>query len=118
MTLFRLLLIAIIVTVGVFTIMVVGQQGPNFLTPFFTDILKVGWAGQFNMDFASLLIMCSVWLMWRHHFSPLGLLFGVVIFVGGAPFLSGYLLIVMAKGKPDMTELLLGRARAAGLKDA
>ena len=53
--------------------------------------------------------------MWRHHFSPTGLLFGLVIFVGGAPFLCSYLLVVIAKDKPDMAELLLGKTRVAAL---
>jgi hypothetical protein len=116
MTLFRLLLVAIIATVGAYTVFVVGQHGMDFLTPFIGDIAKMGWPGQFNMDFASFLILSSLWLMWRHHFSPLGLLFGVVIFAGGAPFLCSYLLIVMMKDKADSAELLLGKSRAAALR--
>ena len=54
--------------------------------------------------------------MWRHHFSPLGLLFGIVIFAGGAPFLCGYLLVLMLNDKADMAELLLGKTRVAALK--
>jgi hypothetical protein len=116
MTLLRMLLIAIIAVVGVYTALVIGQHGIDFATPFFTDIAKMGWPGQFNMDFWSLLILGSVWLMWRHHFSAAGLLFGLVIFVGGAPFLSSYLLVVIAKDRPDVAELLLGKGRAAALK--
>jgi hypothetical protein len=116
MTLFRLLLALIVATVGVYTIFVVRQHGLDFVTPFFGDITEMGWPGQFNMDFWSFLILGSLWLMWRHHFSPLGLLFGLVIFVGGAPFLCSYLLIVMAKDRPDMAELLLGKSRVATLR--
>lgn len=116
MTLFRLLLIAIIAVVGVYTVLVIGQHGIDFLSPFYGDIAKMGWPGQFNMDFHAFLILGSLWLMWRHHFSPAGLLFGLVIFVGGAPFLCSYLLIVMAKDKPDGAELLLGKIRAAAPK--
>ncbi len=116
MTLFRMLLVAIIAIVGVYTVMVIGQHGIDFVTPFFTDIAKMGWPGQFNMDFWSFLILGSVWLMWRHHFSMLGTLFGLIIFVGGAPFLCIYLLVVMAKDRPDTAELLLGKTRVAELK--
>ena len=116
MTLFRLVLIAIITFVGAYTVAVVGKHGVDFVSPFFGDIAEMGWAGQFNMDFWSFLILGSIWLMWRYHFSSLGLLFGLVIFVGGALFLCSYLLIVIAKDRPDVAELLLGKARAAALK--
>jgi membrane protease YdiL (CAAX protease family) len=110
---FRLLLAAIVATVGAYTAVVIGQHGIDFLSPFFRDIAKMGWPGQFNMDFWSFLILGSIWLMWRHHFSPLGLLFGLCIFAGGAPFLSAYLLVASFQAKGDVKELLLGKRRAA-----
>lgn len=117
MTVFRLILIAIIVVVGIYTAVVINHHGVDFLTPFYADIAKMGWPGQFNLDFHAFLILGSLWLMWRHHFSPLGLLFGLVIFAGGAPFLCGYLLVVMAKDKADIAELMLGKGRVAALRN-
>lgn len=116
MTLFRLLLIAIVAIVGLYTVVVIGEHGIDFLTPFYGDIAKMGWPGQFNMDFHAFLILGSVWLMWRHHFSPLGIFFGLVIFAGGAPFLCCYLLVVLARDKADIAEMLLGKKRVAALK--
>ena len=113
MTLLRLLLAAIIATIGGYTVLVVANHGWNFLPVYFGDIAKMGWPGQFNMDFSALLVLGSVWLMWRHHFSPLGLLFGLVIFVGGAPFLCSYLLVASFQTNGDVKELLLGKTRAS-----
>jgi hypothetical protein len=110
---FRILLVAIIAIVGIYTIFVIGEYGMDFLSPFYADIAKMGWPGQFNMDFHSFLILGSVWLMWRHHFSPLGLLFGLLIFAGGAPFLCGYLLVTSFQVNGDVKALLLGKQRAA-----
>lgn len=118
MSLFRLLLIFIVAIVGLYTVAVIGKHGVDFLTPFCADIAKMGWPGQFNMDFHAFLILGSVWLMWRHHFSPLGIVFGVVIFAGGAPFLCSYLLVVLAKDKADIAELFLGKSRVAALKQS
>jgi hypothetical protein len=115
MTSFRLLLVAIVAIVGAYTVAVIGRHGMDFATPFFTEIVKMGWQGQFNLDFWSFLILGSLWLMWRHHFSPTGLLFGLIIFAGGAPFLCSYLLVIMAKDRPDIAELVLGRVRAKAL---
>ena len=113
MTFFRIILVAIIAAVGVYTIVVIGENGTDFITPFFADIAETGWPGQFNMDFWSFLILGSTWLMWRHHFSPLGLLFGLLIFAGGAPFLCTYLLVASFRAGGDVKELLLGRHRVA-----
>lgn len=113
MNLFRLLLIAIIATVGIYTINVIASHGWGLLPIFYGDIAKMGWPGQFNMDFHAFLILGSVWLMWRHHFSPLGLLFGLCIFAGGAPFLCAYLLVASFQAKGEVKVLLLGKQRAA-----
>jgi hypothetical protein len=111
MTGFRILLVAIITIVGVYTMFVVGEHGMDFLSPFYGDIAKMGWPGQFNMDFHAFLILGSVWLMWRHHFSPLGIFFGLVIFAGGAPFLCVYLLVASFQAHGDVKEMLLGKLR-------
>lgn len=113
MNLFRLLLIAIIAIVGLYTVVVIGQHGVDFLTPFYADIAQMGWPGQFNMDFHAFLILGSLWLMWRHHFSGLGLLFGLIIFVGGAPFLCTYLLVASFKADGNIMVLLLGEQRTS-----
>ena len=112
MTAFRVLLVAIIIVVGGYTAFVVADHGLNFLPYYFDDIGKMGWPGQFNMDFSAMLLLGSLWLMWRHHFSPLGLLFGLVIFVGGAPFLCSYLRVVGFKANGEVKRLLLGNERA------
>lgn len=113
MPLFRLILVAIILIVGGYTIPVLANYGWNFMPFYLADIAKMGWAGQFNVDFGAFLLLGSIWLMWRHHFTPLGLLFGLVIFAGGAPFLCGYLLIASLQTKGDVKALLLGSKRAA-----
>lgn len=112
MPLFRLLLITIIATVGVYTAITISRHGLGLLPIFFGDIAKIGWPGQFNMDFLSFLILGSVWLTWRHQFSPLGLFFGFLVFAGGAPFLCSYLLIASFRANGDVKILLLGEKRA------
>lgn len=113
MNLFRLLLIAIITGVGIYTITVIANHGWGLLPIFFGDIAAMEWPGQFNMDFLSFLILGSVWLMWRHHFATIGLFFGLCIFAGGAPFLCTYLLVASFQAKGDVKGLLVGKQRAA-----
>ena len=109
---FRLLLIAIIAILSLYTVVVISQQGVDFLTPFYADIAKMGWPGQFNMDFHAFLILGSIWLMWRHHFSGAGILLGLLVFPLGAPYLCSYLLVASFKANGDAKTLLLGIERA------
>lgn len=112
----RLLLIILFVVIAGYTAVTVANHGWTLVPIFFGDILKMGWPGQFNVDFSCFLILSATWLSWRHHFSGAGLLIGFGGLVLGMLFLSAYLLMVMAKDKPDMAELFMGKTRAAAYK--
>ncbi len=113
MTAFRVLLVAMFVIVAVYTAIVIAAHGMNLFAVFFADIARMGWAGQFNVDFMCFLVFSGLWVAWRHEFSPAGLGLGVVAFFGGAPFLSVYLFIASFAANGDVKELLLGKGRAA-----
>jgi hypothetical protein len=70
------------------------------------------WLGQFDFDFLGFLILSGLWLSWRHHFSPNGLVLGVLGFFGGIMFLAPYLLIASFRTDGDIKILFLERARA------
>jgi hypothetical protein len=111
MTAFRILLIALFLTVAVYTALVAGQHGLNLLPVFFGDIATMAWPGQFDVDFTSLLTLSALWLAWRHHFSAAGLALAVLGFFGGGLFLSAYLLFASFQANGDAKILLLGRRR-------
>jgi hypothetical protein len=110
MTAFRAWLVVILVTVGAYTAVVVGNYGLNLFPYFFGDMLKLGWPGQFNLDFMFLLSLSGLWVAWRNRFSAAGLALGTLAFLLGAPFLSGYLLYLLAQAKGDLRAVLLGDA--------
>ena len=60
-----------------------------------------------------LLSLSALWVGWRHQFTAAGLLLGLLAFLGGASFQCIYLLVVSLQAKGDMSEILLGKARAA-----
>jgi hypothetical protein len=109
---FRVLLVVVFVTICGYTAVVVANHGSNLFPVFFGDIGKVAWAGQFNLDFMGFLTLSALWLAWRHQFSPLGCMLGVLGFFGGAPLLTAYLLYQSFAAKGDVRILLLGEARA------
>ena len=109
---FRVILATIFVCIFAYTAIVAANHGLGLFPVFFGDIAAMGWPGQFNVDFTSLLTLSALWLAWRHHFSPAGIALGLLGFFGGGLFLSMYLLLASLRAKGDMKELLLGKARA------
>jgi len=114
MTAFRVLLLVIFAAIVGYTSIVVANHGFGLFPVFFGDMAKMGWAGQFNLDFMGLLSLSGLWLAWRHQFSPLGIVLGLSGFFGGAPVLTGYLLVTSFLVDGDVERLLLGEARANG----
>lgn len=113
MTAFRALLALWWVAIIVYTAIVIANHGINLFGPFFGDMAAMGWPGQFNLDFTSLLTLSALWVAWRHHFSGPGLALAVLAFFGGGLFLTTYLLVASRQAGGDATELLLGPERAA-----
>lgn len=113
MTGFRILLAAIFVAIVGYTLPVAAHHGLGLVPLFFGAIGEMTWQGQFNVDFACFLILSGLWVAWRHNFSPLGLALAPIASLGGATFLSAYLLIVSFQVRGDIAALLLGSRRAA-----
>jgi hypothetical protein len=90
---------------------VISNHGPGLLEVFFGDMAAMGWPGQFNLDFMSLLALSGLWVAWRHRFSGAGLALGALAFVGGGLFLTAYLLVVSIQARGDINEVLLGKTR-------
>ena len=113
MALFRVLLIVIFVVIAAYTALVIADHGVNLFAVFFGDMARLGWPGQFNLDFTCMLMLSALWVAWRHEFSSAGLALAVLAFLGGATFLSVYLFIVTGQANGDMRAVLLGAGRAA-----
>lgn len=109
---FRILLGIMFIYILVYTSIVGFNHGWNLLPIFFRDIFAMNWPGQFNTDFSCFLMLSGLWLAWRHHFSPGGIVLGFLGFFGGIMFLSPYLLIASFKANGDVKELFLGKIRA------
>jgi hypothetical protein len=112
MVLFRTLLVVLFFAIVGYTAIVVNNHGMGLLPVFFGDMAEMAWPGQFNLDFMCFLVLSAVWVSWRHEFSGVGLLLGLMAFFGGALFLSVYLFILSFMVKGNIGVLLLGPSRA------
>lgn len=112
MTAFRIFLGAILLILAAYSLVVIGDHGVDLYSVFFGDMAKMEWAGQFNLDFMFMLMLSGLWVAWRNQFSAGGLVLGLLAFMGGALFLSVYLLFLVSQTKGDMRQLLLGTSRA------
>jgi hypothetical protein len=113
MTAFRSLLVLFFLAIAGYTGVVAWNHGTGLLPVFFGDMARLGWPGQFNLDFMCLLALSGLWVSWRHRFSAAGILLGVAAFIGGVMFMSVYLLAESFRAKGDVASLLLGGNRAA-----
>jgi hypothetical protein len=111
MTIFRLLLVLIFAAISLYTAVVVAHHGLGLLSVFFGDMASMAWPGQFNLDFMCMLALSGLWVAWRHRFSAAGAALGVMAFLGGALFLSAYLLVESFRTGGSVEALLLGRRR-------
>ena len=112
MTNFRALLAGIWLVLVGYTAVVIANHGTGLFAIFFGDIAKVGWPGQFNLDFLFMLTLSAIWVAWRHHFSIAGLALALLAFTGGSLFLSTYLLVQIWRLGPDVKRILVGPDRA------
>lgn len=110
---FRIFLVMIIIGIVSMTGVVGFKNGWNLLPIFFGDMASLTWPGQFNFDFMCFLLLSGLWLAWRHHFSPGGILLGLAGVFGGIMLLAPYLLLASYKADGDIKVLLLGTDRAS-----
>ena len=109
MALFRpFLLILLIILIG-YTAVVVAHYGLNFWPTAFADIARLQWPGQFDVDFLMMLALSGLWVSWRHRFTASGLGLGLLAFLGGALFLTAYLLVLSLQTKGDVRAMLVGK---------
>jgi hypothetical protein len=110
-TAFRVLLIAMCAILVGYTGVVIANHGMGLINVFFGDMATMGWPGQFNLDFMFMLTLSALWVAWRHQFSIVGLLLGLLAFFGGSLFLSTYLLALSWLTRGDLEQMLVGTRR-------
>lgn len=105
----RLFLVLGWIAVAVFTAVAASRQPLNDGMVFVTDIAAMSWRGAFNVDFICYVALLALWVMWRHRFSALGILWGLLCLCGGTLFSFAYLLVVSLQVRGDVRALLLGQ---------
>lgn len=113
MNMFRIMLGVLCAVLMVYTAIVITNHGTGLFGVFFGDIAVMAWPGQFNLDFFMLLLLSATWVAWRHQFSPGGLALALVAALGGALFLTLYLLVISVQTQGDVKAMLLGTSRAS-----
>lgn len=108
MLFFRSLLVTLFAITFVYTLIITGTHGWNFLPTVLSNVQALNWSGQFNIDFACYLVLSAVWVAWRNRFSAQGILLAVLASVGGILFFAPYLLVLTFSTKGNVKMLLLG----------
>lgn len=108
MTLFRIFLVSLWLSLVGYTAIVITNHGMGFLPVFFGDIANMKWPGQFNLDFSCMLLLGAIWVAWRHGFSTKGWALAFLVPIGGASFLTLYLLAISFQCNGDTRMMALG----------
>ena len=109
MKLFRIYLVITFIALTIYTFWVGNKYGWNLLPIFFSNISEMTWHGQFNFDFMTFLGLSAIWVIWRHQFSLVGIILGIIALFGGMMFLAPYIFYASVKAKGDIVKLLLGK---------
>ncbi|MEL6828781.1 MAG: hypothetical protein AAFO63_01460 [Pseudomonadota bacterium] len=109
MFLFRLMLIAFLAVIAVYTVIVGMNHGWNLVPVFFDNVAAMSWSGQFNLDFMIFLILSASWVIWRNGINAAGLGLGAAALFGGMLFLSIYLLVLSVQPNASLRSIMLGR---------
>ncbi len=106
---FRLMLVLILVALSAYTGLVINTEGWTLFQVFFSDMAKMQWPGQFNLDFMFMLSLSALWVAWRNRFSPMGLGLAVLAFFLGSSFLGVYLLVLSFQPGMNAQTILIGQ---------
>lgn len=109
MTIFRLIMLVLFISITGYTAVTISNHGWNLVPVFFGDMAAMAWPGQFNFDFMGFLILSALWIAWRYEFSGPGLLLTPLALTGGILFLSFYLLVISFTEGGDVKSILLGK---------
>lgn len=100
---------ALLLTIAVYTLVVIYNNGLYFVPVYISDLIALNWSGQFNLDLATYLILSALWVAWRHQFSAAGIALALIALVAGMIFFAGYVLIAIRNADGDFKRLLLGK---------
>ncbi|MEM9435159.1 MAG: hypothetical protein AAGA12_14670 [Pseudomonadota bacterium] len=105
---FRLILILFTIVILGYTLVAMANEGANLLPHFFAPIAALTWQGQFNLDFATYLILSGLWMAWRGGFTGSSIALGILAPPLGILFFAPYLIYLIGKTGGDAQKLLLG----------
>ena len=109
MTLFRLVLAVVWLTVVIITVQAALSHGIGSAAEVFSaDLQAVDWRSQFTADLLAQLLLIGIWVAWRHTFSPLGIFLGLSCVMGGL-FTVIYVLVLSVYHRGNAQAILLGK---------
>ncbi|NBP67914.1 MAG: hypothetical protein EBR30_18660 [Cytophagia bacterium] len=111
-TVFRLLLILITTLVLWYTYVVGANEGWNFFTVAINVVTSFTWLGQFTLDFASYLLLASLWILWRNQYSASSVFIALSAQILGIAFFAPYLLYLSVVEKGNVQRILVGNRTA------
>ena len=105
----KLLLGAQTLAILFYTFLAVGNEGWGLLDQVSKNLLELGWNGQFNLDFASYLLLSALWILWRNSYSASSFILALMAATIGILFFAPYLLFLLVQEHGQIGRVLTGR---------
>ena len=108
MQMFRLCLAIMGLGLAVYSGFVIAEHGPNFVPFYFADLGRVGWPGQFDLDFTILIVLAATWIVWRERGSVTSIVLAILLVPFVSMLLTSYLLYLSWRERGDIVRMLVG----------
>lgn len=92
-----------------FTVSAIGTQGLVMVTDVFAgDVAALNWRSQFNVDLIGHMLLAGLWVAWRHKFSVLGMVLGLLC-INGVLFTALYVLVLTFVHRGNLNHVVMGK---------
>lgn len=100
----------IVQTIGLlsYTIIVMKNDGFNFLSRAQEFALSMKWMGQFALDLQFYLILSALWIAWRNKFTGKSILMAMFAMILGILVFAPYLLYLIFRENGSLKKVLVG----------
>lgn len=92
-----------------YTYLAVRNEGWGLLDQVTKNLMEMGWNGQFNLDFATYLLLSGLWILWRNAYTASSFVLAFLAATIGILFFAPYLMYLLTKERGDMRRVLTGR---------
>jgi len=92
-----------------YSVIVVANEGWDFVSVALQNTADFSWSGQFGLDFTCYLMLSGLWVAWRGKFTASSIALGLVVMLLGIIVFAPTVLYFLFQTDGDIQKMLLGK---------